>query len=168
MKSEGNIKIFIVDDDPLFLRSMEHHLRQKLSPDMRIHAFSTGEECIKKLEWEPDIILLDYLLNEAYPYASNGGEVMRVIKRTRPDTKVIILSSQEKMDVALDLVKSGAYAYVIKNDLIFLKTVSTIREAIQDIKRGKQRKEKRKYIALAFAAITFIGAAVYVLSDFLN
>lgn len=168
MKSEGNIKVFLVDDDPLFLRSMEHHLRQKLAPAIRISTFSTGEQCIKNLGLGPDIVLLDYLLNEAYPYASNGGEVMRVIKRNKPDTKVVILSSQEKMDVALDLVKSGAYAYVIKNDLVFLKTVTTIREAVMNIKQGMQVKEKRRNIALAFAALTFIGVVVYTLSNYLK
>ena len=56
--NRNKIKIFLVDDDAVFLKSLEieflHHA------DFVIDTFSTGELCMENLSQKPDFIILDY------------------------------------------------------------------------------------------------------------
>ncbi len=56
MKTE-KIKLFLVDDDALLLKSLEIEFLQHA--DFEIETFPTGELCIKNLDKNPDIIVLD-------------------------------------------------------------------------------------------------------------
>ena len=55
------IKLFLVDDDALFLKSLEIEFLQ--NADFTIETFATGELCLKNLPHNPDVIILDYLLD---------------------------------------------------------------------------------------------------------
>ncbi len=83
MKNGDKIRIFLVDDDALFLKSLEieflHHT------DFTVETFATGELCIKHLSTScPDIIILDYHLNGIDKHAMNGIETLDKIKASYP------------------------------------------------------------------------------------
>src|SRR4026209_2504355 len=99
MKSE-KIKLFLVDDDSLFLKSLEIEFLQHA--DFTIETFATGELCIKNLSHSPDVIILDYHLDGIDKNAMNGLETLDKIKAGYPDIPVVMLSSQHKIDVAIN------------------------------------------------------------------
>ena len=61
MNEKNKIKLFLVDDDVLFLKSLEIDFLQHA--DFDIETFATGELCVANLSHQPDIIILDYLLD---------------------------------------------------------------------------------------------------------
>ena len=61
MKNENKIKIFLVDDDALFLKSLEIEFLQ--NADFIVETYPTGELCIAHLSHNPDVIILDYQLD---------------------------------------------------------------------------------------------------------
>ena len=119
MKKEKKLKIFLVDDDPLYLKSLEIDFIQAGNYDFEM--FTTGELCIENLYKKPDIVVLDYHLDSINKQARNGIETLDVIKRFDPKIPVIILSSQDKIDVAVSCMHHHAIDYVVKSETAFLR-----------------------------------------------
>ncbi|MBN2173572.1 MAG: response regulator [Bacteroidales bacterium] len=109
--------IFVVDDNIMFAEMLSDHLKR--NPAYEVMAFGTGEECLENLYHEPDLIILDYYLNDVYKDAANGLEILEEIRNKKLDPKVIMLSSQERYAVAAKTISKGARHYVIKNDQAF-------------------------------------------------
>ncbi|ADQ80769.1 response regulator receiver protein [Paludibacter propionicigenes WB4] len=118
MKSE-KIKLFLVDDDALFLRSLEIDFLQRA--DFSIETYVTGELCLENLSHNPDIIVLDYFFDSIDKTAMNGIETLDRIKAINPDIPVIMLSQQDKIDVAIECMHHSAFDYVVKSETAFMR-----------------------------------------------
>lgn len=118
MKKE-KIKLFLVDDDAVFLKSLEIEFHQHA--DFVIETFATGELCMKNLSHHPDVIILDYHLDGIDKNAMNGMETLDKIKAFNPDIPVIMLSSQDKIDVAINCMHHRAFDYVVKSETAFVR-----------------------------------------------
>jgi DNA-binding NtrC family response regulator len=110
-------KIFVVDDDEMMAMALEDHLTRNTLHE--IHVFTTGEECIKSLRMQPDIIILDYHLNSIQKEAANGMAILEAIKKLNRDIPVILYSSQDAYSIALQSINKGATQYVIKDEHAF-------------------------------------------------
>ena len=119
MKNDKKVKLFLVDDDALFLKSLEIEFLQR--GDFAIETFATGELCIERLSHKPDVIILDYLLDGVDKSAMNGIETLDKIKAFDPDIPVVMLSAQDKIDVAIDCMHHMAYDYVVKSETAFMR-----------------------------------------------
>ena len=129
--SEKAFKIFVVEDDEWYRRLLVHNL--SLNPDYEIQSFATGKECLAKLDEHPDVVTLDYRLPD-----TKGLEVLKQIKETNEDIQVILISEQDDIAVVVELLKEGAYDYIVKSRDIkerLLNTVNNIRS------RSKLKKE---------------------------
>ena len=121
------IRIFLVDDDAVFLKSLEIEFLQHA--DFIIETFSTGERCLENLSHNPDVIILDYHLDGIDKGAMNGIEALDKIKVINPDIPVVMLSSQDKIDVAVNCIHHRAFDYVVKSETAFTrlqKIITTI------------------------------------------
>ena len=127
MKDEHKIIIFLVDDDALFLKSLEIEFLQHA--DFVIEPYATGELCLEHLTNNPDVIILDYHLDGIDKNAMNGMETLDKIKEWNADIPVIMLSSQDKIDVAVNCMHHKAFDYVVKSETAFTrlqKIITTI------------------------------------------
>jgi len=124
MKTGSKINVFLVDDDVLFLKSLEieflHHA------DFAVKTFATGELCLQSLSEPPDVIVLDYHLNGIDKTAMNGIETLDKIKTSHPNIPVVMLSSQDKIDVAISCMHHRAFDYVVKSETAFLRLQKNI------------------------------------------
>ena len=109
----------MVDDDVVFLKSLEIEFIQHA--DFTIETYSSGELCIKNLNHNPDVIILDYHLDGIDKLAMNGLETLDKIKGVNPDIAVIMLSSQDKIDVAISCMHHRATDYVVKSETAFVR-----------------------------------------------
>lgn len=162
MKATNNNLIFLVDDDEMFLKTMELYLKQNFK-SFTINSFTTGEECLKCLSQNPGIILLDYMLNTKYPNAMNGIKVLEQIKKTNKETAVILFSAQDRIEVAVDTMKHGAFDYIIKNDRMFLRVQNAIKNTLHahTLKLDLQS-YKRRMIGVGVAATLISGIIIYM------
>ncbi len=104
--------IFVVDDDP-FVNMLV--VKRFSSEGYRLEAYTSGEECLKALDKNPDLIILDYLFAKEDKIFMNGMEVLDKIKLIKPDTSVIMLSGQDNGEIVLELARKGIDDYVIKD-----------------------------------------------------
>jgi two-component system, OmpR family, response regulator len=124
MINEKKILLFLVDDDALFLKSLQNEFT--LNTESEIKTFVTGELCIESISENPDVIILDYFLNSVDKNAVNGLETLDRIKAINPGIPVIMLSSQDKIDVAVNCMKHQAFDYIVKSETAFLRLQRTI------------------------------------------
>src|SRR5690606_28635226 len=141
MKNEAKIKLFLVDDDAVFLKLLEIEFIQHA--DFDVETYLTGELCLEHLSNGPDIIILDYLLNGTVSNAMNGIETLDKIKAHNPDIPVIMLSAQDRIEVAVDCMHHQAFDYVVKSETAFMRLQKIITN-IFDYK--KMQKELNWYM----------------------
>ncbi len=103
------LKIFILEDDPFYGKIIEYHL--SLNPDLEIKLFQTATAFFRDLHENPDIVTLDYTLPDM-----SGEAVLKKIKKTHPHLPVIVISAQENLKTAIQLLKDGAYDYLTKDE----------------------------------------------------
>jgi two-component system, NtrC family, response regulator AtoC len=103
------ISIFMVEDDLLYSSILSHYL--SLNPNYKVRVFSTGKEFLKALHEKPDVITLDYSLPD-----STGSELIAQIKELSPESKIIIISGQDDIKIAIELLKKGAHDYIVKDE----------------------------------------------------
>ena|SRR6478752_8877773 len=137
MKIE-KIKLFLVDDDAVFLKSLEIEFIQHA--DFTIETYSSGELCIKNLNRNPDVIILDYHLDGIDKSAMNGLETLDKIKAINPDIPIIMLSSQDKIDVAINCMHHRATDYVVKSETAFVRLQKIITSIFSYKKMEKELK----------------------------
>ena len=119
MREAERIKLFLVDDDAVFLKSLEIEFRQH--SDFEIETFATGELCLESLSHNPDVIILDYHLDGIQKNAMNGMQTLDKIKKINLDIPVVLLSSQDKIEVAINCMHHLAYDYVVKSETSFMR-----------------------------------------------
>jgi len=140
MNSAKNIKLFLVDDDQMYLKFLEAEFRQNVdseTTEFTIETYSTGELCIANLAHNPDVIILDYNLDGIDKNAMNGLETLDKIKETNPDIPVVILSAQDKIDVAIDCMHHQALDYVVKSETAFIRLQKIIATVLKYRKMEK-------------------------------
>lgn len=115
------LNILIVDDDVFIGSLLEGQLKSR--GFRNCSTVQTGKECIRVLD-KTDLILLDYYLE-----FENGMDVLRDIKRLKPNLPVIFLSGQEFVSVAIQSIKLGAYDYVEKSELNYAALIELIESA---------------------------------------
>jgi len=118
MKNQKKIQVFLVDDDALFLKSIEIEFNQHT--DFKIDTFASGELCLNYLSYSPDLIILDYKLDGIDKNALNGIETLDRIKSFNPDIPVLMLSSQDKIEIAIECMQHKAHDYVVKTEMVFM------------------------------------------------
>ncbi len=102
-------KLFVVEDDPFYGKLLKRHLL--LNPDNEVLLYTNGKDCLSNIHLQPDLVLLDHGLPDI-----SGSEVMKKIHLEYPNMPVVIVSGQEDVKTALDLLKEGAYDYFVKGD----------------------------------------------------
>lgn len=135
MKSNKKISVFLVDDDALFLKSLEIDFSQE--EEYKVETFATGELCLENITSNPDVIILDYHLDGIDKTAINGLETLDRIKAINPDIPVVMLSSQDKIEVAVNCMRHNASDYVVKSETTFLRMQKII-TAIMEFNKMKR------------------------------
>jgi two-component system nitrate/nitrite response regulator NarL len=120
------IKIILVDDHPLFREGIASRLSMNDDIDIIAEA-DNGKQLLTKLETlHPDIIMMDISMPEM-----NGMDVLEILSESFPDVRVIMLSMHDEKEYILNVIRSGAAGYLLKDisgeDMIY---------AIQKVNKG--------------------------------
>jgi DNA-binding NtrC family response regulator len=145
--------IFLVDDEPIQNEMLKDYIGERFQ--YKIKTFESGEDAVKELSLNPAIAVLDFHLNSHLPNAQNGVEVLKMVKQMSPATQVIMLSGQDKLEVAIDSMKYGAYDYVIKGETAFSR-MENILNNINELRSIKESNNTYKRV------IGMLGVAIVV------
>jgi len=161
MSTQSTRYIFLVDDEPIQNEMLKDYLSERFLYNIKV--FDNGEEALKHMDLDPEIVVLDYHLSAHKPDAMNGVDALKKIKDHYPHTQVIMLSGQDKIDVAIDSMKYGAYDYVVKGETAFsrmenaLNNVSELHKA-----RAINNAYKKTIVFLSVFIGLILALAVYL------
>ncbi len=136
MKKTDKIKLFLVDDDVVFLRALEIEFEQH--GNFEIETYVSGELCIANLNGNPDIVILDYLLDGVDKDSMNGIQTLDLIKTFDENIPVVILSAQDKIEVAVNCMHHKALDYVVKSETAFIRIQKIINNIFRFRKLEKE------------------------------
>lgn len=122
MYENDQVLLFVVEDDPAYTKFLKYVMG--LNPDLEPVFFTSGKECIAQLHKRPSIITLDYSLPDM-----EGEKVLKSIREFDPDISVIIVSAQEKIGTAVELLKAGAFDYISKDEDAKDRILNSIKNA---------------------------------------
>lgn len=127
MNSKGQIKLFIVEDNFVYSFTLEAILKEH--GNFIITSLNSGEECLERLDNNPDVIILDYNLGGKL----NGSETFKMIHCKKPRIPVTIISNQKDVQVAADLMKNGIFDYIQPSggEMAFIKLRGSVFKALQ-------------------------------------
>ncbi|MCE4562977.1 sigma-54-dependent Fis family transcriptional regulator [Maribellus sp. CM-23] len=138
-KLKSQYKVFIVEDNELYARV----LKKQLTDDkLNVKVFHNGTDFINALHEAPDVVTLDYTLPDM-----TGKEVLEKIQKELPSANVIVISAQESIDTAIELMKLGAYDYIMKAP----DTRERLSNVINNIYKTDQLKTENKILKDAVA-----------------
>jgi DNA-binding NtrC family response regulator len=124
MYEPETIRIFVIEDDPVYTKFLQYVL--SLNPDFEVTCFATGKEFLEQLHRRPAIVTLDYALPDV-----PGESVLRQIREFDPDIPVIVISAQERIRTAVELLKAGAFDYISKDDDAKDRILNSIQNALE-------------------------------------
>jgi len=142
MKNHQSFKVFIVEDDVWYGSMLQHYLG--LNPEYEIKRFESPRDFFAALHENPDVVTLDYSLPDC-----DGAEVLKKIKEHNPDIRVIVISGQEDVATAINLLKNGAFDYIVKDDdtkdrlwnsILHLREISDLKQEVETLKSQVSRK----------------------------
>ena len=162
-KNELMFSVVLIDDDQLFREQMKDYLHSMNVSDVK--TYSSGEDFLKTLnDDDKKFVVCDFDFGSTN--LMNGLQVLEEIKKRNPGTPVIILSSQDKIQIALETLQKGAVDYFIKGMENTFTSVLTSILKINELQR--LRKSEKDYIRtlivgsiISVAVIAFLMYNLY-------
>jgi len=123
-KEQLQFSIFVVEDDAWYGEKLQYLL--SMDPDYKVTLYESAELLLQNLDNKPDLITIDLNLP-----GIKGDQLFEKIRERIPDVPVIIISSQDQISVAVELLKIGVSDYLVKDDNmrnLLLNSIKRIRE----------------------------------------
>lgn len=155
--------VLIIEDDASFREALAHFLRDA---DLDVVEAADAERALDVFRSAaPDMVLLDLGIP-----GGEGLELLAALKRSRPDTPVIIVSGRTRIDAAIEAFKAGAWDYVTKpiaNMDVFLNLV---RNCLSQARLTRRVREGQEHL---FRLIQNLPVIVFIINrnlefEFLN
>ncbi len=156
-----SVRIAVVEDDPMFRHAVEYFLKK--NPTNRVFSFASGEDCLHHYHsLDPDILILDYKLNESFETERmNGLDLLRKIKLFKPETEIIFLSGQDSFEVATTAIKDGASEYIVKDDKALPKMLNVVNKMNFFIRNRREELRTFRWIIALTVVVAFLLLLAY-------
>src|SRR5258708_6850957 len=117
--------VFLVDDHPLVREWLTNLINQQRDLTVCGEAESGPQAMRAILQREPDVVIVDISLKD-----SSGIELIKDIKRSRPNIAMLVLSMHEESHYAARALRAGAKGYIMKRETT-RKVITAIRWVLE-------------------------------------
>ncbi len=118
----GKIRILVADDHTLFRQGMKTLIGAEGDLEVIGEAAHAGDAVARAAELHPDIVLLDISMP-----GLSSFQAIRQIRKSRPETRVLLLTMYDDEDYLAEGMEAGANGYLLK-DCPAEQLVTAIRE----------------------------------------
>lgn len=99
-------RLLIVDDEPAITEVLREHFRDRFE----VEAVFNGQDALTAVvRKRPDLVFLDINMPRM-----SGVEVLKDIKKIDPSIAVVMVTANERTNIAAEALQSGAFGYVPK------------------------------------------------------
>ncbi len=164
MQNTKNPLIFVVIDNTIYNSLIVEFLKSARFKNIR--SFHSGAECINYSKEIPDIVITSYNME-----GMNGLDIMKKIKGEHSFVEFFFLSSQKDIATAVDIVKQGAFDYIVKDEKALKKLYTSMNRAIKTASYIKIRKGYKIgvigfFIVLIIIILVILSLAIFFPDDF--
>ena len=151
------LKVLVADDHPIVREGLKRLIEDEFDSAV-VHESSYARdamEAIRTQSW--DIAILDINFPD-----QNGLEVLKRIKEKFPQLPVIILSSEEGLEVSANIIKFGAFDYIVKDDNAFGRLEIVLKNAMEQTQLKKDVGSQRQvaFILMIIIVVLFIAGLI--------
>jgi len=154
MADNKPLKVLVIEDNEQMSEMIKDSIMQKFS-NAKVSVFNSGETALDQTKSEPDLIICDYQLDSQNPKALNGIQVLGKLKK-QFNAPVVFLSAQEKPEVSANIIKYGAYDYVVKNQQSFQRLEIIINNILNSKNQKGGSKSQKTIINLLIGVIILL------------
>ena len=129
--------IFVVENNKVFVRMLDYVFSKSIA--YRFLDFKTGEDALKNMHLNPEIIVLDYRLP-----GMNGLETLLEIKEQHPDLPVLMLIGENDGKLPAEFLNAGAADFILKDG----NEVAFVIEKLEAFFKRPKINGKRSFIKL--------------------
>lgn len=104
------IRVLVADDHTVVREGIRHVLEREAGFTVVGEAATAAEALRIAEEMQPDVAVLDISMP-----GESGLSVAAHIRKTMPETRVLILSMHDNPEYVLEAVRSGAHGYLLKD-----------------------------------------------------
>jgi YesN/AraC family two-component response regulator len=151
VKSDNSLQHILVVDDEELIVDLLHDYFDELGYDVCVA--QSAEEAIEKLNNEKQFNLV---LTDINLPGKSGLDLLKIVRETREDLPVVLLTGLKTLDNAITAVKSGAADYITKPF-----ELDSVRRVVEKILKRQDRTIKKeqvfdnlKYLKLSFQFLT--------------
>ncbi|MEQ9424159.1 MAG: response regulator transcription factor [Cyclobacteriaceae bacterium] len=120
-------RVFLVDDHTILIDGLKALLAEEDDYEVVGEAHD-GEQALEFLKKNDiDILVTDYSLPKV-----DGLALVRILKRIKPDVKIIVLSMHRESHLVREILKEGVSGYILKND-----STNELLLALQHVRKDK-------------------------------
>jgi FixJ family two-component response regulator len=149
METNNKFKIFLVDDNPVCINMYKRFLNKM--GYQAISSFNGSADLLKAIAEKPDLIFLDYYLDEL-----NGMDLLQLVKKRFPNTVIVLISGQKDLMVAVKSLQKGAFDYIIKDEFTADKMELIVSKAVS-IRAAWARKDRKTAIKKLVSATGLVS-----------
>lgn len=156
----SDIKVFVIEDNELYSKLIEKQLKDRT--DYQVFVFLTVESMLDEVKSgnKPHLVITDYYLGHLIKNALQLVDEMKQIDSSIP---IVVMTSQSDLKLAVNVLKNGAFDFIVKDSSAFEKLVSTVYKVAELVKlkeeinlhRARSRKDIRRLSLLVAAAVSF-------------
>jgi|GEM_PF-1024127 len=162
MNKDGKMLVFVVDDDVFYLKTVVMGLDKHYHSSVVFKYFFNSHDLLaelKKSEHMPDLILLDYNLDDNI----SGIDLLKEVKSINSTLDVVMVSSQQNLQTVFSTLQNGARSYIQKGDKVLVEIKKTIDDKLISIKQEAQNRKIKKWISAAFVVFAIVAAAMLLM-----
>ncbi len=110
-QTEREVLIFIVDDDPGFMQILNTHLlnfsyeKNNVIYRFKVKNYATGGSCLKDLKENPNVLLVNYHINDGLKNVMTGRQLLDTILEADPAQKIVVMNDLEDHLKGIHLAK---------------------------------------------------------------
>jgi DNA-binding NarL/FixJ family response regulator len=120
------IRVLIVDDDPLVRSALAHFVSRGTEVEV-VGQAENGLDAIAFLERErPDVVMMDVQMPEM-----NGIEATAAITARWPEVRILAVTTLDGTDTVLPMLSAGAAGYLLKDS-----SAESILEGVREVHSG--------------------------------
>jgi len=125
-----NLKIFLVDDDHMQLNLTVTFIKRVITQKVLVLPFDDLHSAIGEFSYKPDLIVTDYSFGDD---TLSTEQFIKFARNKFPDAKIVVMSSNNNAELAVDLIKCGANEFIHKDGKALYKLEWMIKDTLHEI-----------------------------------
>lgn len=150
-------RVFIIEDDPIFGRSLQFRLERE--GNYEISLFTDGRAFKESLHLNPDIVSIDCNLPD-----TPGLELLKLTLEHDPDIPCIMVSGQEAVDMVVNCYRNGARDYIVKSANAPDELLASVKKFQRTVQQKKELEDLRSVITDRTRYMTLVGESPALLA----